>query len=60
MYREVVKVQLNHEKSCLWWLKNFACGNSTGSSRIEKDEIFVPSSLVWRNGGSRGGGMIDG
>ena len=58
MYREEVEVQSNYEKSCLRWLKNVACGNSTGSSRIEKDKIFVPSSFVWRNGGGRSDGDL--
>ena len=50
-YKHVVEVRSNCKKSYFWWLGNPACGESTGSSRIEKDQRRVSARLV---GGKRG------
>ena len=39
----------------MWLFRNRACGDSTGSNRIEKDVVGVPLGLVWGKGG---GGVV--
>ena len=46
VYREVVETLSNYKKSYFWRYGNLACGDSTGSNRIEKDQDLVPSGLV--------------
>ena len=36
MYKGVVEPLSNYEKYNFWLFKNSACGDSTGSNRIEK------------------------
>ena len=47
---EVVEAQSNYKKSYLWWFRILACGDSTGSDRIEKDQVGVTPELVWGKG----------
>ena len=37
-YKEVVEARSNYKKSYLWSFGNPACGDSTGSDRIENDQ----------------------
>ena len=48
---EVVEARSNYKKSYLRGFRNAACGDSTGSNRIEKDWIRVPLALAWGKGG---------
>ena len=50
VYSEIVETKSNYKKSYLWWFSILACGDSTGSDRIEKDRVGVPPGLVWRKG----------
>ena len=50
VYSEVVEGQSNYKKSYLWWFRILACGDSTGSDRIEKDQVGVTPGLVWGKG----------
>ena len=45
VYKEMVEALSNYKKSNFWRFGNSACGDSTESKRIEKDEGRV--SLVW-------------
>ena len=54
LYKEVVEVWLNYNKSCFWWFGNLACGEPTGSNRIEKDQGRVSARLVWGKTGENG------
>ena len=47
----------DNKKSDLWWCRNIACGDLTGSNRIRKKRVPVPSGLVWGKRGE-GGGVI--
>ena len=55
VYSELVEVWSNYKKSYLWWFRNPACGYSTGSKQIEKDQFGVPPGLFW---GVGGGGVV--
>ena len=57
VYSEVLETRSNYKKCYLWWFRNPACCNLTGSNRIEKDRIGVPPKLSW---GEEGGGGIVG
>ena len=48
VYKEVVEAISNYKKSYFWWFENPACGDSTGSNRIEKDQAHVSPRLAWR------------
>ena len=51
--REVLEARSNYKRSYLWWLRNLAYGDSTGSDGIEKDWVGVFLVLVlrkWREG----------
>ena len=50
MYREVVQCRSNYKKSYLWWFRNPARDDWTGSNQIEKGRVCVPLDLVWRKG----------
>ena len=51
VYREEVEPWSNYKKPYLRWFRNIACGYvSTGSTRIEKDQVRVPPGLVWGKG----------
>ena len=39
VYKEVVKTRLNYKRSYFWSFGNPACGDSTGSNWIEKDQF---------------------
>ena len=51
----MVEARPNYKKSYLWWFGNPACGDSTESDRIEKDQDRVSPRLVW---GKRGEGAV--
>ena len=53
VYREVAEARSNYKKPYLWWFRNPACGDSTGSNRIEKDWVGVPPGLVRGMGDER-------
>ena len=51
LYSEEAEAQSNYKKPYFWWFRNLACGDSTGSNRIEKGRVGVPPRLVWGKGG---------
>ena len=51
VYSYVVEARSNYKKSYLWWFKNPACGDWTGSNGIEKNWVGLPPGLVWEKGG---------
>ena len=55
VYQEVVEALSNYKKSYFWWYVNPACGDSTGSKWIEKDQACVSPRPVW---GKRGEGAV--
>ena len=55
VYKEVIQTLLNYKKSYFLWFWNLACGDSTRSSRTEKDQAHAPSKSVW---GKRGEGSV--
>ena len=46
VYKEVVEVRSNYEKSYFWWFGNPACGDSAGSNQIEKDKVVYLLDLL--------------
>ena len=46
MYNEAIVARSNYEKSYLWWFRKIACGDSNGSSQIEKDRVGAPPGLI--------------
>ena len=48
--RDASNARLNFRKSCLWWFRNHACGDLTGTNGIEKDMVHGPPGLVWGKG----------
>ena len=55
VYKEVIEALLNYKKSYFWWFWNLACGDSTRSSRTDKDQAQAPPKSVW---GKRGEGSV--
>ena len=55
VYKEIVDVRPNYKKPYFWWFGNPACGDSTGSDRIEKYQASVSGRLNW---GKRGEGVV--
>ena len=55
VHKEVVEALSNYKKSYFWWYVNPACGDSTGSKWIEKDQACVSPRPVW---GKRGEGAV--
>ena len=55
VYNKMIELQLNYKKSYFWWFGNPACGDSTGSNRIEKDQVRLSPRFVW---GKRGEGLV--
>ena len=53
VYSEEIEAQSNCEKSYLWWFRNLACGDLTGSNQIKKDQFGVPPGLAWTKGRGR-------
>ena len=51
---ELVVARSNYKKSYLRIFRNPPCGDSTESSRVEKDRVGVPPGLVWGKGGEEG------
>ena len=51
VYKVVVEVLSNYKKSYFWWYGNPACGDATGSNRIETDWALVPPRPVWGKSG---------
>ena len=47
VHREVVEAGSNYKRSYLWRFRNPACGDSTGSNRVEKDLVRVPPGHLW-------------
>ena len=47
LYKEVVEVRSVYEKSYFWKFGNPACGESTGSNQIKKDQGRVSARLIW-------------
>ena len=52
-YSKAVEVRSNYKKSYLGWFGNPACGDWTGSNRIEKDRVRVPPEFVWGKRGEK-------
>ena len=50
VHKKIVEVGWNYKKSYFWWPGNPACGDSTGSNRIGKDQGCVSARLVWGKG----------
>ena len=57
LQRKVVEARLNYKRSYLWWFRNAACGDSTGSNGTEKDLVRLPSRHTWEKE-RRMGGLI--
>ena len=53
VYKEVIEARSNYKESYLWWFGIPACGDSTGSDLIEKDQGRVSPKHVWGKGGER-------
>ena len=54
LYKDVVEVRSNYKKFYFWWFGNPACGKSTGSNQIEKDQGCVSARLVRGKKGENG------
>ena len=50
VFKEVVEHRSNHKKCYFWWFGNTACGDPSGSDRIEKDQGRVSPRFAWGKG----------
>ena len=50
MYTEVVEARSDYKKYHLWWFRNVACVDSTGSNWIEKELVCVAPRLALGKG----------
>ena len=47
----MVEALSKYKKSYFWWYGYLVCGDSTGSNQIEKDQVRVSPTSVWRKRG---------